>query len=160
MSNRFLRLGKTLVVGRSLIWGNPLAAGVVFTIVISLFVLMSLLLRDVNQVVLPTAVSNSTTVAALQAESPTSTPLVSSLSSRQPDPCRYRVGNPSGCCHRFPSGRGHIYFYGNGDVKPRANAYAYHFPRHPQRRQRRQRPNRMYRSVSSRQILKLARLTM
>ncbi len=84
MNNRFLRFGKTLADGRSLIWGNPLAAGVVFAIVISLFMLMSLLLRDVNRVALPTAVSRSTTVAALQAESPTTTPPVSSLSIDRP----------------------------------------------------------------------------
>ena len=86
MNNRFLRLGKTLADGRSLIWGNPLAAGVVSVIVISLIVLMSLLLRDVNRFALPTAVSNSTTVAVLQAESPTATPPVSSLSSGSPTP--------------------------------------------------------------------------
>ena len=69
MNNRFLRLGKTLAAGRSLLWGNPLAAGVVFAIVISLLVLLSLLLRDVDPVALPTADGRSTDVSALQSES-------------------------------------------------------------------------------------------
>ena len=106
MSNRFLRLGKTLVVGRSMIWGNPLAAGVVFAIVISLFVLMSLLLRDVNQIALPTAVSNSTTVAALQAESPTATPPVSSLSSGSPTPAATVLATQAAVATVLPAAAG------------------------------------------------------
>ena len=74
MNKRFLRLGKTLGAGRSLIWGNPLAAGVVFAIVISLLVLLSLLLRDVDQVALPTPDGRTTSVSALQSEPPANTP--------------------------------------------------------------------------------------
>ncbi len=74
MIDRFLGFAKSLAVGRSLIWRNPLAAGVVFAIVISLLALISLLLRDVNQVAAPTVASGPTDVSALQSEQPTSTP--------------------------------------------------------------------------------------
>ena len=74
MNNRFLRFGKTLATGRSLIWGNPLAAGVVFAIVVSMLVLLSLLLRDVGPATLPTAETRSTDVAALQSEPSAETP--------------------------------------------------------------------------------------
>ena len=74
MNNRFLRLAKALASGRSLIWGNPLAAGVVFAIVVSLLVLLSLLLRDVGPVSLPAADSRSTDVSGLQSEQSVSTP--------------------------------------------------------------------------------------
>ena len=78
MSDRFLRLGKTLAAGRSLIWGNPLGAGVVFAIVVSLLALMSLLLRDIDQVALPTPDGRSTGVSALQSEPAASTPTATS----------------------------------------------------------------------------------
>ena len=74
MINKFQRLGKTLAAGRSLLWGNPLAAGVVFAIVISLLVLLSLLLRDVNPSALPVADSRSTDVSAQQSEQSAYTP--------------------------------------------------------------------------------------
>ncbi len=74
MNDRFLRLGKTLAAGRSLIWGNPLGAGVVFATVVSLLVLMSLLLRDVDQVALPTPDGRLTGVSALQSDPAASTP--------------------------------------------------------------------------------------
>lgn len=74
MKDRFLRLGETLASGRSLIRGNPLGAGIVFAIVISLLVLMSLLLRDVDQAAMPTPDNGSTGVSALQTEPATSTP--------------------------------------------------------------------------------------
>lgn len=74
MIDRFLLFAKSLAARRSLIWRNPLAAGVVFAIIISLLVLISLLLRDVNQVASPTADTRPTDGAALQSEPPTSTP--------------------------------------------------------------------------------------
>ena len=74
MKERFLRLGKTLAAGRSLIRGNPLGAGIVFAIVISLLVLMSFLVRDVDQAALPTPDNRSTGVSALQSEPAASTP--------------------------------------------------------------------------------------
>ena len=78
MNKRILRWGNALAAGRSLIWGNPLAAGVVFAIVVSLLVLLSLLLRDVNPAALPAADTRSTDVSALNSDSsanaPTATP--------------------------------------------------------------------------------------
>ena len=74
MNDRILRLGKTLASGRSLIRGNPLAAGVVFAIVVSLLALLALLLRDVDQAALPTPDGRSTGVSALQSEPAASTP--------------------------------------------------------------------------------------
>ncbi len=74
MNNRLLRFGKALAAGRSLIWGNPLAAGVVFAIVVSLLVLLLLLLRDVNPAALPADDSRSTDVAALPSDPSTNTP--------------------------------------------------------------------------------------
>ena len=74
MNKSFLRLGNALAAGRSLVWGNPLAAGVVFAIVVSLLVLLSLLLRDVNPAALPAADSRSTDVSALQSDPSTTTP--------------------------------------------------------------------------------------
>ena len=45
----------------------------------------------------------------------------------QPDPWRYRAGDPYGRRDRSPNGNRNIYFYGDGDSKPLTNADANHF---------------------------------
>ncbi len=78
MNNRFLRVGRALAAGRSLIWGNPLAAGAVFAIVVSLLVLLLLLLRDVDPAVLPAADRGATAVSAQQSDPPANAPAATS----------------------------------------------------------------------------------
>ena len=78
MNNRFLSLGRALAAGRSLIWGNPLATGVVFAIVVSLLVLLLLLLRDVDPATLPAADRSDTAVSAQQSEPSADTPTATS----------------------------------------------------------------------------------